>query len=61
MTEINPKTGNSIIDTDIRMSLYSFLTNFKMLFIFLQFELFRFQEIRFVANHTVRLSYSISG
>ena len=71
MSEINPKTDtsmmSSIVNTDIRMSLYLFLTNFEMFSYFRSLNCFDFRSLdswQTVSSKTMMflLSYStISG
>ena len=67
MSEINPKTDTSIVNTDIGMSLYSFLINFEMFSYFRSLNCFDFRRLdswQTVSSRTSMflLSYStISG
>ena len=67
MSEINPKTDTSIVNTYIGMRLYSFLTNFEMFSYFRSLNCFDFRRLdswQTVSSKTrmFLLSYStISG
>ena len=56
MSEINHKTDTSIVNTDIGMHLYSFLTNFEMFSYFRSLNCFDF---RFVANRFKTRMFSL--
>ena len=67
MSEINPRTDTSVVNTDIGMRLYSFFTNFEMFSYFRSLNCFDFRRLdswQTVSSKTrmFLLSYStISG